>query len=68
MKTEVKSVFEPFSKTLESTKKYVANYVKNNLSNAVTERLNNLIRSVRRAAFGMPNFEHLRWRALAISE
>lgn len=68
MSTEVKSVFEPFSKTLESTKKYVANYVKEKLSNAVTEGLNNLIRSVRRVAFGMPNFEHLRWRALAISE
>lgn len=68
MNVEVKCIFEPFSKTLESTKKYVANYVKDHLSNAVTEGLNNLIRSVRRSAFGMPNFEHLRWRALAISE
>lgn len=68
MKAEIKSVFEPFNKTLESTKKYIANYVKDYLSNAVTEGLNNLIRSVRRVAFGMPNFEHLRWRALAISK
>lgn len=68
MKVEIKNVFEPFNKTLESTKKYIANYVKDYLSNAVTEGLNNLIRSVRRAAFGIPNFEHLRWRALAISD
>ncbi|NER04415.1 MAG: ISL3 family transposase [Okeania sp. SIO3C4] len=67
-KEDIKKVFEPFCKTLKNTKKYIANYVKNNLSNAVTEGLNNLIRSIRRAAFGMPNFEHLRWRALAISE
>jgi len=68
MNKEIKSVFEPFIKTLKNTKTYVANYVENSLSNAVTEGLNNLIRSVRRAAFGMTKFEHLRWRALAISE
>lgn len=68
MTKEVKNVFDPFIKTLKSTKTYIANYVKNSLSNAVTEGLNNLIRSVRRAAFGMTKFEHLRWRALAISE
>ncbi|MDX2305617.1 MAG: ISL3 family transposase [Microscillaceae bacterium] len=61
-------VFETFTKTLKSTKQYIANYVQDKLSNAVTEGLNNLIRSIRRIAFGMPNFEHLRWRALAISD
>jgi transposase len=61
------TVFDTFIKTLKSTKDYVANYVQNNLSNAVTEGLNNLIRSIRRTAFGMPNFENLRWRSLAIS-
>lgn len=68
MNEEVRGVFEPFIKTLKNTKEYIANYVKDNLSNAVTEGLNNLIRSVRRVAFGMPNFEHLRWRSLAISD
>ena len=62
------TAFEKFIKTLANTKKYVANYVLNYLSNAVTEGLNNLIRSVRRTAFGMTNFEHLRLRVLAISE
>jgi len=52
--------FDGFIKTLAHTKEYVANYVRNYLSNAVTEGLNNLIRSVRRIAFGMGNFEHLR--------
>jgi transposase len=68
MDLDVKTVFEPFLKTLKSTKEYVANYIKEYVSNAVTEGLNNLIRSIRRVAFGMPNFQHLRWRALAISD
>lgn len=61
------TIFDTFIKTLKSTKNYVANYVQNNLSNAVTEELNNLIRSIRGTAFGMPNFENMRWRCLAIS-
>ena len=62
------TAFDTFIKTLSKTKEYIANYVLNYLSNAVTEGLNNLIRSVRRTAFGMTNFEHLRLRVLAISE
>lgn len=61
------TLFEGFVKTLKSTKQYIANYVENYLSNAVTEGLNNLIRSVRRTAFGMTNFENLKLRVLAIS-
>ena len=60
--------FDGFIKTLAKTKIYVANYVLNNISNAVTEGLNNLIRSVRRTAFGMPKFENIRLRVLAISQ
>lgn len=60
-------LFDSFVKTLISAEAYIANYVKNYLSNAVTEGLNNLIRSIRRTAFGMSNFEHLRLRVLAIS-
>lgn len=62
------TAFDPFIKTLAKTKIYIANYVLHCLSNAVTEGLNNLIRSVRRISFGMTNFEHLRLRVLAISE
>jgi transposase len=62
------TVFDSFVKTLTQTKEYVANYVRDYLSNAVTEGLNNLIRSVRRTAFGMTNFDHLRLRVLAISD
>jgi transposase len=61
------TLFDSFVKTLTKTKAYVANYVKDYLSNAVTEGLNNLIRSVRRTAFGMTNFQNLRLRVLAIS-
>lgn len=60
-------VFDTFCKTLKHYKRYVANYVKNKLSNAVTEGLNNLVRSIRRCSFGMPNFENIRLRVLAIS-
>lgn len=62
------AAFDNFVKTLAKTNVYIANYVLNSVSNAVTEGLNNLIRSVRRTAFGMTNFEHLRLRVLAISE
>lgn len=61
------TVFQHFVKTLHKTKEFVANYVQDYLSNAVTEGLNNLIRSVRRTAFGMTNFNNLRLRVLAIS-
>lgn len=61
------NLFDGFVKTLKNTKEYLANYVENYLSNAVTEGLNNLIRSVRRTAFGMTNFENLKLRVLAIS-
>lgn len=67
LQAENLTVFEKFTKTLKNTKQYIANYVQNKLSNAATEGLNNLIRSIRRVAFGMTNFDNLRWRALAIS-
>ena len=60
--------FDTFIKTLQNHIEYVANYVKDNLSNATTdEGLNNLVRSIRRVAFGMPNFKNLRLRVMAIS-
>ena len=62
------TAFDGFVKTLTKTKEYVANYVIDYMSNAVTEGLNNLIRSVRRTAFGMTNFQHLKLRVLAISD
>jgi transposase len=57
------TVFDSFIKTLQNHKQYIANFVKDNLSNAVTEGLNNIVRSIRRIAFGMPNFNNLRLRA-----
>ena len=59
--------FDAFIKMLNSKQELVINYVTNYLSNAATEGLNNLIRSIRRTAFGMTNFQNLRWRVLAIS-
>ena len=60
--------FDAFIKMLNTKQELVVNYVTNYLSNAVTEGLNNLIRSIRRVSFGMTNFQNLRWRVLAISE
>jgi transposase len=57
--------FDNFINSLDSTKNYVVNYVQDRISNALTEGLNNIIRVVRRLSFGMPNFKHLRLRALA---
>lgn len=61
------SEFEKFVKMLRSKKEFVLNYVTNHLSNAVTEGLNTLIRSIKRFSFGMPQFQNLRWRVLDIS-
>lgn len=61
------AVFEPFTKLLDTKRSLVANYVTDFLTNAVTEGLNNLIRSIRRVSFGLTNFHNLRWRVLAIS-
>lgn len=59
------SYFDDFINSLKSTKNYIANYVKDRLSNAVTEGLNNVIRVIRRFSFGMPSFKNLRLRTLA---
>ena len=56
-----------FVKTLKIIKKYISNYVVNKLSNAVTECLNGLIKSVRRMAFVMSNYENLKLMDSAIS-
>ena len=61
------TLFDGFVKTLRNTQEYIAKFVENYHSNAVTEGLDNLIRSVRRTAFGMTNFENLKLRVLAIS-
>ncbi len=61
------TLFDSFIRTLQRHKEPIAKYVKENLSNAVTEGLNNLVRSIGRCAFGMPNFQHLRLRVMAIS-
>jgi len=58
--------FDSFVKMLELKQTFVVNYVVDNLSNAVTDGCNNLIRAIRRSAFGMSNFRNLRWRVLAI--
>ena len=60
--------FDAFIKMLNSKQELVINYVTNYRSNAATEGLNNLIKSIRRTAFGMTNFQNLRWRVLAISD
>lgn len=64
---DIVTLFEGFVKTLKANKEGIANYVEKHLSNAVTEGLNNLIRSVRRTAFGMTNLQNLKFRVLAIS-
>lgn len=68
LKTEAITEFDTFAKMLRKHKQLVANYVTDYLSNAVTEGLNNLIRSIRRVSFGMTNFKNLRLRVFALSD
>ncbi|MBK8472898.1 MAG: transposase [Sphingobacteriales bacterium] len=42
----------------------VCNYFGHLLSNGVTEGCNNLITTIRRMSFGIPNFENLKLRVL----
>lgn len=56
-----------FVKTLLNWKATILNFVKENITNAVTEGLNNLIRTTQRVAFGYTNFEHFKFRVLSIS-
>jgi transposase len=67
LKTQNITVFDSFVKMISSKKDMVLNYITHHLSNAVTEGLNNLIRSIRRVSFGMTNFKNLRLRSLGIS-
>ncbi len=55
----------PFLKTLTNWLAPIANYAHQQLTNAVTEGLNNVIRYMKRISYGLPNFEHLRLRVLA---
>jgi len=57
-------VFAAFLNTLRAKKDIILNYVKDKLSNAATEGLNNLIRQIKRATWGMPSFHNLRLRVL----
>lgn len=58
---------EPFLSTLQNWKLYIANFTDKLTTNALTGGLNNLIRYVKPISFGIPNFEHLRWRVLVNS-
>lgn len=68
VRTQGLSRFDGFLKTVERYGFKIANYVKDKVTNAATEGLNNLIRTVRRLSFGIPNFKHLRLRILALSD
>jgi len=54
-----------FIHTLSNWLRPIANFARQELTNAATEGLNNVIRYVKRISYGLPNFEHLRLRVLA---
>lgn len=56
-----------FIKTLKNWKKPIAAFANENISNAVTEGLNNFLRYFKRISFGLPNFENMRLRILVAS-
>lgn len=57
--------WDTFLKTLANWREFILNFVREHVSNAATEGLNNLIRYLKRISFAIPNFEHLRIRVLA---
>jgi len=57
--------WDTFLKTLRNWREYILNYVREHVTNAATEGLNNLIRYLKRISFAIPNFEHMRIRVLA---
>lgn len=59
--------YEPlnkFIKTLKNWKEPIAAFADENITNAVTEGLNNFLRYFKRISFGLPNFENMRLRVL----
>jgi transposase len=56
---------DKFIKTVQNWKKNIAAFANNKVTNAATEGLNNIIRYIKRISFGMPNFQHLKYRILA---
>lgn len=56
-----------FIKTLCNWKTEIAAFANENISNAVTEGLNNYLRYFKRISFGLPNFDNMRLRILVAS-
>ena len=56
-----------FIKTLKNWKEPIAAFANENISNAVTEGLNNFLRYFKQISFGLPNFENMRLRILVAS-
>ena len=54
-----------FIKTLKKWKEPIAAFANENITNAVTEGLNNFLRYFKRISFGLPNFQNMRLRVLA---
>jgi len=62
--------FKPLNKFIKTLKKWqmrIAAFASKNISNAVTEGLNNLLRFFKRISFGLPNFKNMRLRVLTAS-
>jgi len=53
-----------FVSTLKNWKSQIAAFASQQITNAVTEGLNNYLRYFKRISFGLPNFEHMRLRIL----
>lgn len=58
--------FKACIKTFRDWHKYISNYFKYNYSNGPTEGKNNLIKVLKRIAFGFRNFDNFRMRILLI--
>ena len=66
--TQAKSLNIPalntFLKTLTRWKEFILNYFLKRISNGILEGMNNLIKTLKRQAYGYANFQHFRLRIL----
>lgn len=56
-----------FIKTFNNWREWILNYFEGRYSNGIVEGLNNSIKTIKRQAYGLLNFEHLRARVLIYS-
>jgi transposase len=51
---------EEFAATIRRWRQWILNFFRDRVTNGVTEGINNKIKFIKRIAYGLPNFAHIR--------